>query len=84
MVAESRGADMTADVASPKKFLDLDIVVLNLLLQLLDFLHLGLIRILKIFKAVLLLDGKLRRANWVDSHILSDDLAIICLMFKGL
>lgn len=75
---------MTADVASPKKFLDLDIVVLNLLLQLLDFLHLGLIRILKIFKAVLLLDGKLRRANWVDSHILSADLAIICLMFKGL
>lgn len=46
MVAESRGADMAADIAGPEKFLDLDVVVLDLLLQLLDFLHLGLIRIL--------------------------------------
>lgn len=48
MVAESRSADMTTDVAGPQKFLDLDIIVLDLLLELLDFLHLGLIRILEV------------------------------------
>lgn len=84
MVAESRSADVAADIASPEKFLNLHIVVLDFLLQLLDFLHLGLIRILQVLQAIFLLDGKLRRANRVGSHILSADLAIMCLVVKGL
>lgn len=40
MVAESRSADVATDITGPQKFLDLDIVVLDLLLELLDFFHL--------------------------------------------
>lgn len=48
MVADSRSADVTTDIAGPQKFLDLDIIVLDLLLKLLDFLHLGFIGVLKV------------------------------------